>query len=231
VEVRSPIAPEEYENLRRFVELCHEHGFIKVRIRYARSLPTGTVTMLRDLKKRCSSISVRLLSGGKPTKKSSTEGAGCEGEGPDNRGHIPVEYVVRLSDFQHALDRINSIVLLIGLSIPLDERCLSHLEFCLHELVANTVEHAAFTADTPEIQVRMTARPDSVHIAYRDNADPFQPSDRLEVDISDRIKEGKKRGFGIFLLHQIADAFTHGRVSKWNNITFRIKRNLQPQEA
>jgi anti-sigma regulatory factor (Ser/Thr protein kinase) len=230
--VRRGITPERRDNLRRFIQLCHKHGFNTVDILCAPSLPKRTVALLDDLKKDYPGIILRKSTRNKRTKRGVIEDV-CiyRGESSNDDNIRTVEYVIRLADFKSALDRVNKVVLIVGSSISLDERCLSHLEFCLHELVANTIEHAAFTTSAPEIQVRLVTRPDSVHIAYRDNAEPFRPSQTLEVDISNRIKEGKKRGFGIFLLHQITEAFKHERDKDWNKTTFYLKRNLQPQEA
>jgi anti-sigma regulatory factor (Ser/Thr protein kinase) len=105
------------------------------------------------------------------------------------------------------------------------------MEFCVHELVANSVEHAAFTTHTPAIEIALVVRKDAVHVLYRDNAEPFHPSSRLEVDISGKIRDGEKRGYGIHLIHQFTEEFRHERENDWNSTTFRIRRELELQEA
>lgn len=188
--------------------------------------------MIRELKKTYPSINVTASANNTLPIYRATNGAyeyHCRGAGSDQ--NTSVEYVIRFSDFQTALDQINNFVLLIGASIPLDEKCLTHLQFCLYELVANTVEHASFKTSTPEIQVELFTGSDYVEVVYRDNSEPFRTSDPMSIDIHHKIKEGEKRGLGLFLLHQITTELKHDRIDKWNHTTFRLTRNFQPQEA
>ena len=212
--------------LQRFVELCHESGLSKITICYAQMPSEPARAMLESLSK---SISVDILTPEQPQK--GDEGPSASRENSTDNELASVEYVVQLPDLESALDHVNRIAVLIGASIPLDEQCLARLEFCLHELVANVVEHGAFKTPQPEIRVELLIPSDWVHVVYSDNSSAFRPADRLNVDMPNKIKEGHKRGFGIFLLHRITEDLKHERKNEQNKVTFRLKRDIQSQEA
>jgi anti-sigma regulatory factor (Ser/Thr protein kinase) len=226
LDVVGPISDTQVGVLKHVTRLCHDNHFENLVLRCKPSLLEDARGLLRDIPASDPLVTVTELH----REKQQDDALYRLPAGGADRT-TTVEYAIRLSDFQSAMDRINSVLLILGSSIPLDEKCLTHLEFCVHELVANSVEHGVFTTHTPAIEIAFVVRRDTVDVLYRDNAEPFRPSSRLEVDIPGEIRDGKKRGLGIYLIHQLTEELKHEREDEWNNTTFRIKRELELQEA
>ena len=228
--VRGPISPSQYNKVRRFVNLCQKHGYADVRIEYSNMLSDSTLDTLRNLSAE-SALSIATIP--RKTRQRARIANGSRRRGDlDKSGERskPIEHLIRLTDFDSALDRINPLAIILGSSEQLDEKCLSQLEFCLHELVANTIEHASFAIPDPDILITLNIEAESLKVIFADNGEPFEPENRLDIDISARIKDGHKRGFGLFLLRRITEDLKHERYSNRNRVTFRLTRNLQPQE-
>ncbi len=73
------------------------------------------------------------------------------------------------------------------------------------EAVSNIIEHAYgnHTSGTIEIEVETTE--EIYRICIRDQGKSFQPPARAEVDIQEHIRQGNKRGLGIFLMRRVMD--------------------------
>ncbi len=228
LDVVAPISDRQHDVLKRLVTFCHHNHFDNVSIRCEPSLLENMRSLLRDIPASDPLVTISEL---RREKQQKVDDALYRLRASGTDRTTTVEYAISLSDFQSALNRINLVLRIVGSSIPLDERCLTRLEFCVHELVANSVEHAAFTTHKPAIEIAFVVRKDAVDVTYRDNAEPFHPSNRLEVDISHKIMDGKKRGLGIHLIRQLTEELKHERENEWNNTTFRITRELELQEA
>jgi len=229
IDVRAPLSQDKRKALERMLASTRRHGFREINLCHEPTLPTQTVDLLEEIKS--AHVGVKLAELRDERLPMVNDSCMYRHSTAGGDASSSVEYVICLSDFGSALDRINTVVRLVGSSIPLDENCLTHLEFCIHELVANSIEHAAFGERRPAIEVILTAYSDSVGVRYRDNGDPFSAADRLKVDISRRIKDGHKRGFGIYLIHQFTENFKREHDDEWNSTMFRIKRDSELQEA
>jgi len=232
VEVRRSLSLEHFRVLNDYVGMCQNHGFENVIVGYQRHVSQRTLTMLTTLAKTYGSIKLVRLTRDRVVTFTATNGSYVyQSRNPKAGTKWSAEHTIRFFDLPTAVDHINDLVLLTGSSIPLDRRCLDHLQLCLYELIANTVEHALFKVDSPEIQIRLLTHSDSVHVSYRDNAESFQSIFVPHQFIHHRIKAGEKRGLGLFLLQQFCETFDHERDDDWNITTFCLKRNIQPQEV
>ncbi len=133
------------------------------------------------------------------------------------------EYLLRLKVLRGNLKYINQFVLLVGRSLTLADRALSHLRLIVYELAVNSVEHAVFATGNPMIEVHLlSAGEDGVYVTYKDNALEFRTTDRGPVDMEEKMERREKRGLGLLLLRKMARNLHFERQQQWNTTRFSV---------
>jgi len=82
------------------------------------------------------------------------------------------------------------------------------LALAVDEALANVIQHA-FAGDAPaekqQIHVLLEAAPDRFLALIRDSGRRFDPTSLPDVDIRKHVRQGRKSGFGIYLIRRIMD--------------------------
>ena len=73
------------------------------------------------------------------------------------------------------------------------------------EAVSNVIEHGYDKSHNGDIEIEIESNEERFAIYIRDSGRTFDPNSMNDIDISKNIKEGKKRGLGIFLMRRIMD--------------------------
>lgn len=75
----------------------------------------------------------------------------------------------------------------------------------IDEAVANIIEHGYEEQVSGTIEMEISFDPERFTVIVRDQGRQFDPSGIKPVDILDHVRQGKKKGLGVFLMRQIMD--------------------------
>ncbi len=73
------------------------------------------------------------------------------------------------------------------------------------EAVTNVIEHGYDQQNEGSIEIDIVSSPSSFKITIRDTGKVFNPTSSPSLNIQNHVKEGRKKGLGIFLMRQIMD--------------------------
>ena len=227
LEINSSPSVERYERLREYLSYCCGLGFSKSNIFRPQSMSAGDLALLKRLEKE-NDVSIITSESTEELQQESLANRSVQFRHYKTRvhgtGHSDrIEYGIHFFDLHNVLDYLTSFVLLIGGSIPLEDRVLSRLRLCIYELAANSVDHAEFIRPLTRIEVRLLMCDKLIEVTYKDNATVFQATNRQKVDIAQIIETKRRRGLGLFVLEKLASDLSCKRDGKWNCTTFTIK--------
>jgi anti-sigma B factor antagonist len=230
-EVHQPVSANQRAEMQSFIEFCLRVGLQHVALGFNKPRSMQTVMLLMALRQDFERMTIEAVAlddlaldhAGTDGKCNRLAGGACDEYGVS-------EYCVRLCDMEQATEHIGQIIPLLGTSLGLDDDTLSLLRLCLYELAVNTVEHAHFADGPGEIQAKIITRPNKIDLTYCDNSAEFSTSDHDHVDITKKMKNGDKRGLGLFMLHQISSNLRYRRRNEWNETTFQLKRSAETSD-
>lgn len=144
----------------------------------------------------------------------------------------PKEFHIEMVDLFKAVDDMSDFVERVGREAPLEFSTMSNMRFCLHELVANTIEHGVFGSIVPEIRVTAIVNEDCVEMVYVDNSELFDTTNHEEISIEEKIRMGAQRGLGLFMLSKMLDHICYRRDVDRNHTLMKMKRDPEaPSES
>jgi anti-sigma B factor antagonist len=211
--------PYSYERLRDYLCTCRKLGFTRFELTLSDPLPDQPEAICKRLEDELSvfvspsAFSAPRWMRRRPPREHQILRASAPGR---------VNYGITFRNMKTVLAEVTQFVLLIGNSVPLGERALSHLRLCLYELAVNSVEHGHFTTKAPMITVRIGITGDMVVTTYGDNALPFQTTGTPDVDIEQQIRGGIRRGLGLFMVRRLTSDLKFTRIRRWNRTTFTV---------
>jgi len=85
----------------------------------------------------------------------------------------------------------------------------------IDEALANIIEHAQLKEGAEEIELCLEVMEDRIVAEIADRGIPFDPSPRF-TEPNPRLYP--RRGFGLYLIHMIADSITYERTPEGRNI-------------
>ena len=88
-------------------------------------------------------------------------------------------------------------------AIPPDNQ--NRIILAVDEAISNIIEHAYELQRTGYIDIYYCYEPQKVQVEILNGGRDFDPSKVKEPNIAELVKQGKKRGLGIFLMRQIMD--------------------------
>jgi anti-sigma regulatory factor (Ser/Thr protein kinase) len=105
------------------------------------------------------------------------------------------------------------------------------LALAVDEALANVVEHAFArdgSAAAQQIHVLLEAAPDRFLALIRDSGRRFDPTSLPDVDIRRHVRQGRKSGFGIYLIRRIMDevryTYTPDRLNELRLVKYADRR-------
>jgi anti-sigma regulatory factor (Ser/Thr protein kinase) len=136
-----------------------------------------------------------------------------------------VVYRLHCSDLLPSVHSVAEFVQLCGYALNLDHRTMYRLRLYVYELATNSVEHAKYPNGIAMARVEIAVRPRTLRVIYEDNAESFDPSNGPEINVTEKLDNHDKRGFGLHLLRRAARTMKFSRKNGWNRTTFTIDRH------
>ena len=112
---------------------------------------------------------------------------------------------------------ISSGIYKFGRNRSLSKDILNTLSLCIEEMAGNVVQHAFKPGEKRWLDLTIVDKPDTVIVRIRDNGAPFDPLAYLS--------SGEEKGYGILLIHKLAESFDYRRSMGLNNLIIRLRKS------
>jgi serine/threonine-protein kinase RsbW len=118
-----------------------------------------------------------------------------------------------------AMDKVRSFLRRTIARLDLAEEDGFKIELSLHEICVNIVRYAYRGEEEGEIVLRTWVDRDKLFFEIRDTGVPFDPRRAVLPDIWEKIRNGTRGGFGIFLYRILMDGYHYRRNGGENVLT------------
>lgn len=109
-----------------------------------------------------------------------------------------------------ALERVRAFLRDSLRGIDVAEEDYFKIELALHEIVVNIILYA-YPEEKGDLVLRTWLEERRVYFEFRDTGVPFDPRQAGPADILEKIRTGKRGGFGIELSKTLMDGFEYKR--------------------
>lgn len=210
--------------VRDFLEACNAVGFRKVTLQTAEG-ESAQVSAFTDLA-RSLRIKLSVADAAAPVWPVDPDGPVFAPipRGDDQTGEAGPAYSLKVPAYDKHLPAVSQFIVLCSKAALCDERAASRLRLTLHELAANSMEHAKYRAPKPTVTIRVEYNENTVRVVYRDNAEPFSPEQQAIVNIAEKMKKGESRGFGLTLIRSMVSNMKYERQKGWNHLSYDVER-------
>ena len=103
-----------------------------------------------------------------------------------------------------------------GKNRNLSKDTLNMLSLCIEEMAGNVVQHAFKPGEKRWLDLTIVDKTDTVIVRIRDNGAPFDPLAHLS--------NGGEQGFGIRMIHKLAESFDYRRSMGLNNLIIHLRK-------
>ena len=94
------------------------------------------------------------------------------------------------------------------------------------EAVTNVIEHGYGAGERGMIRISMSAKGGRLEVVVRDHGRHFDPTSVEEVDLERHVREGRRKGLGLFLIRKIMDelrySFERGLGNRLTMVKFYV---------
>jgi anti-sigma regulatory factor (Ser/Thr protein kinase) len=111
---------------------------------------------------------------------------------------------------------ISSGIYKFGRNRSITQETLNLLSLCIEEMAGNVVQHAFKPGEKRWLDLRIVDKPDRVIVRIRDNGTAFDPLAYLS--------SGEERGYGILMIHKLAESFEYRRSMGLNNLIIHLRK-------
>jgi len=109
-----------------------------------------------------------------------------------------------------AMDRVRAFLRDSLRGIDLAEEDYFKIELSLHEITVNIILYA-YPEEKGDFVLRTWFEGRKVYFEFRDTGISFDPRQAMPPDIQEKIRTGKRGGFGIYLFKTLMDGFEYKR--------------------
>ena len=102
---------------------------------------------------------------------------------------------------------------------------ISDLQLAVDEAYTNIIKHAYQNNPNEHVEIDLSFDPDKLCISLFDSGTSFSPKNYNLPNIRKKIKERKRGGLGVYLIHQLMDSVSYHANSDKNEIRLCKKRN------
>lgn len=102
---------------------------------------------------------------------------------------------------------------------------ISDLQLAVDEAYTNIIKHAYQNNQNEHVDINLSFDPDKLCISLFDSGNSFSPKNYNLPDIQKKIKERKRGGMGVYLIHQLMDSVSYHAEAEKNEIRLCKKRN------
>jgi len=121
------------------------------------------------------------------------------------------------ADFK-AMDRVRAVLRKSLEGIDLAEEEYFKIELSLHEICVNIILYA-YPARGGDLVLRTWFEGRRIFFEFRDSGIPFDPQFAAFPDIREKLRTGKRGGFGIYLFRTLMDGYEYRREGGTNVLT------------
>lgn len=111
---------------------------------------------------------------------------------------------------------ISSGIYKFGRNRSITQETLNLLSLCIEEMAGNVVQHAFKPGEKRWLDLTIVDKPDRVIVRIRDNGTAFDPLAYLSA--------GEERGYGILMIHKLAESFEYRRSMGLNNLIIHLRK-------
>ncbi|MEF2837462.1 MAG: MATE family efflux transporter [Oscillospiraceae bacterium] len=111
---------------------------------------------------------------------------------------------------------ISSGIYKFGRNRSITQETLNLLSLCIEEMAGNVVQHAFKPGEKRWLDLTIMDKPDRVIVRIRDNGTAFDPLAYLS--------SGEERGYGILMIHKLAESFEYRRSMGLNNLIIHLRK-------
>lgn len=137
-------------------------------------------------------------------------------------------YSLQLQNRLEELDTLSEWVATCGETIGLSQRSLFGLELVLTELVTNIIDYAFKDGQEHSLFLELKGQSDGIEVSVMDDGCPFNPLERAELQLPDRLEEAKVGGLGIHLVRRYTNSCHYRRDQDRNILTLSILDKQDP---
>lgn len=102
---------------------------------------------------------------------------------------------------------------------------VSDLQLAVDEAYTNIIKHAYQNNSSEQVEINLSFDPDKLCISIFDSGNSFEPENYNLPDIRKKIKERKRGGMGVYLIHQLMDSVSYHQKPDRNEIRLCKMRN------
>jgi len=117
-----------------------------------------------------------------------------------------------------AMDRVRAFLRDSLRGIDLAEEDYFKIELSLHEIAVNIILYA-YPAEKGDLVLRIWFEGGKAFFEFRDTGISFDPRQAASPDILEKLRTGKRGGFGIYLSKTLMDGFEYKREPGQNVLT------------
>jgi len=111
---------------------------------------------------------------------------------------------------------ISSGIYKFGKNRQIDEKALHTLSLCIEEMAGNVVQHAFKPGEKRWLDLTIMDKPEKLIVRIRDNGSAFDPLAYVSA--------GEEKGYGIKLIHALAESFEYRRGMGLNNLIIHLRK-------
>jgi len=95
---------------------------------------------------------------------------------------------------------------------------ISDIRLAVDEAITNIIKHAYNSEENHTIEIDVTFEKDRVCIELFDTGTTFRLTSFEQPNIEEKIKQKKRGGMGVYLIHSLMDDVTYGREDESNKM-------------
>lgn len=95
---------------------------------------------------------------------------------------------------------------------------IADIRLAVDEAITNIIKHAYKGDENHTIEITVKFKKDRVCIELQDTGNSFNLDTFPEPNIREKIKQRKRGGMGVYLIHSLMDDVTYGRQNKSNKM-------------
>ncbi|MFO7846134.1 MAG: ATP-binding protein [Balneolaceae bacterium] len=97
-------------------------------------------------------------------------------------------------------------------------RQIADIRLAVDEAITNIIKHAYKGDDNHSIEITIDFNNERICIELQDTGSSFDFKDFPEPNIQEKIKQRKRGGMGVYLIHSLMDDVTYGRQNQSNKM-------------
>jgi len=99
-----------------------------------------------------------------------------------------------------------------------DKQLVADIRLAVDEAITNIIKHAYLGDDTRSINIDITFEEEKICIQLQDTGKTFNLKSYTEPDIKSQIKQKKRGGMGVYLIHSLMDTVSYERKNGTNEM-------------